>query len=391
MTAPPAGRPARLPALTGMRFFAAALVFFFHAMYQVFFSSAGAQAKYTSVFGRAGYLGVGFFFVLSGFILTWTARDTDTAPRFWRRRVCKIWPNHLITFVVAFILLAKVVHATNNLKYAAANVLLVQAWFPDLNINNGYNSISWSLSCEALFYLLFPVLLVLIRRIPARLLWACALGVTALVFLVPVAAQLLPHQQDVPFAPASEDQFWFIYFFPPVRLLDFVLGIIVARIVISGRRVPLGLGGSLAVAVAAYALAPVVFPAKATLVAVMILPTALVIANAAQTDAQARPTWLSSRVMVWLGEISFAFYLWHFMVLNYGHRALGLTRHWSTPAAFGVIALLLGVTVLLSWLLYSLVENPVMKRFSVARSARRSAAAPPVPEPVPAVARPEMP
>lgn len=377
----PAGR--RLPALTGMRFLAAAAVFFFHAMYQGFFASPEVQEGYATVLGRAGHLGVGFFFVLSGFVLTWAARDEDSLGRFWRRRLFKIYPNHVLTFAVAFILLTWVAEAVVDRDTAILNFFLLQAWFPQLEVNNSVNTISWSLSCEVLFYLCFPLLYALIQRIRPQRLWVWAAVVAAVVAVVPLLSLLLPHQPQLPWAPVSENRFWFIYFFPPVRLLDFAFGMLLARLVITGRRLPLGLGGAVALTTAAYALAPLV-PGEYALVAVMLVPVGLVIAAGAAADAAGERSWLASPAMVWLGNVSFAFYLWHFMVLTYGARWLG--AGWGTPTAIAVLVLLFAVTLLLSWVTYALFEYPIMRRF--AGSSRRAASVPvPMPEPKPALVK----
>jgi peptidoglycan/LPS O-acetylase OafA/YrhL len=45
----------------------------------------------------ASATGVSFFFVLSGFVLTWSARPDDIATGFWRRRIARIYPVHLVT------------------------------------------------------------------------------------------------------------------------------------------------------------------------------------------------------------------------------------------------------------------------------------------------------
>lgn len=75
----------------------------------------------------------------------------------------------------------------------------------------------------------------------------------------------------------------------------------------------------------------------------------------------------------WLGEISYAFYLVHFLVLSVGLYLLG-DRKLSSPAAFGLLAVLFGVATLLAWLLHTLVERPMMKHFSRSRRSREESA-----------------
>lgn len=364
--------PRQLPTLTTMRFVAAAMVFVFHVAMQQFFADQGAQQTLLSVFTQAGWTGVGFFFVLSGFVLTWSDRPGRPARRFWRRRFFKIYPNHLVTLVVAFVLLtwAAGVHVDGG--HALLNLLLVQSWFPQLEIRASLNGVAWSLSCEMLFYLAFPLLIRPIRAIRPDRLWAWAAGVAVVIFLVPAVSSLLPREPFLPMGTNSSYDFWFIYQFPPVRMLDFVFGMILARIVMTRRRLPLDLGGSVALAVAAYALAPL-FPWVYTLTAVMVVPLGLVIAAGAAAARPHPPTSLAGRVAVRLGEISFALYLWHQLVLTYGRQWLGGSRGLSTPVALGVVVLLFALTLALSWMLFTLVERPIMRRFAGPRRDRLAA------------------
>lgn len=365
------GKVSHLRSLTGMRFIAALMVFFFHAQYMNLFASTEAQASYHSLFGQGGWTGVGFFFVLSGFVLTWSARNDDSAGGFWRRRLFKIYPNHVVMFVVAYVLCIVVAQQVINNGHALLNLFLLQAWSPYLEVNQTVNTVSWSLSCELLFYLSFPLLFRWISRIRAERLWKWAAGVVAAIFAVPLIANLLPADPFLPWAGMSESQLWFIYFFPPVRLLDFVFGIIVARMVMTGRRIPLGLGGAVALAVAAYAVAPLV-PGGFHLVAVTIVPLGLVIAAGAVADTAGQATFLGSRPMVWLGEVSFAFYMVHYQLQANGVILFGL-KPTSTGGALATLALLFAATLLAAWLLYTLVERPMMRRFAKPRKQRRLA------------------
>jgi len=141
-------RPAQLRSLTGMRFFAAFMVFAFHTAFIGMYP--GVQETMNKVLWQAGFLGVGFFFLLSGFVLAWSSRPSDTTRAFWRRRAFKIFPNHLTTFIAAALLLALVDGMVLNGRDAVLNIFLLQSWAPDMNIRGNYNGVAWSLSCEAL-------------------------------------------------------------------------------------------------------------------------------------------------------------------------------------------------------------------------------------------------
>jgi peptidoglycan/LPS O-acetylase OafA/YrhL len=368
-----------------MRFIAAAMVFFFHGNQEGLFTAPKAGSTFNAIASQGGWVGVGFFFILSGFVLTWSARSGDSAPSFWRRRFFKIYPNHVVTFIAAFILLTLVAKEAIGSWQAILNLLLLQSWSPSMDTSLTLNTVSWSLSAELLFYLCFPLLLRLIGRIRPERLWFWAGGVIAVILLVPVIAGTMPPSEPfLPWANANPTEFWFVYLLPPVRMLEFVFGMILARVVLTGRKVPLGLGGAAALTILAYFLAPL-FPGTYPIVAVMVLPLGLLIAAGAVSDAQGHRTLLSSRTMVWLGEVSFAFYLWHRLVLVYGHQWFaGVDKPtsfpvegegYSTPVGIAVLVLLFGVTLLLAWATFSLVERPIMRRFARPRRRPRPAVA----------------
>src|SRR5947209_15296669 len=167
----PARRPARLDALTGLRFWFAFLVVVHHSLQHWFGSQIYPVADF-------GYIGVDFFFVLSGFVLTWSWRPDVSARRFWWNRVARIWPLHLTTMVIALVLVADQVSRPGVLG-TLANLVLLQAWVPDQHVYFGYNAVAWSLSCEVFFYLSFPVLARAISRLSAR----ARLGLVAVVVL----------------------------------------------------------------------------------------------------------------------------------------------------------------------------------------------------------------
>lgn len=372
----------RLPSLTGMRIIAAGMIFFFHAQFESIFTNHTTTSIYNGLLGQGGPTGVGFFFILSGFVLTWSARQDDTPRRFWRRRIAKIYPNHVVTFLAAGVLLLATVQ-TIHLGPALANLFLLQAWTPNLSVTLSMNPVAWSLSCEALFYLLFPFLLRRVLRIRPERLWLCAFVLLALMWLVPTVVSLLPLPTDGPHIPwrnVSQWQFWLAYTFPPVRALDFVLGMVMARIVLSGRWINLRLAPALVLLLAGFLAAGVV-PTLYRMVAITALPMALVIPAAATADVRGDRSFLRRRTWVWLGDISFAFYLWHRLVLKYCHMLVGSTHKWSTLPGLGMLLLALAITIGLSHLLYKFVEVPLMRRLAKPRPRRTEAVATPPPAP----------
>lgn len=152
-------------------------------------------------------------------------------------------------------------------------------------------------------------------------------------------------------------------------MVDFALGILVALAVKHGRWRNIGMFWSSLLLVGGYALTfhvPYLYGQRAA----MILPIALLIAAAATADIEGRFTLFRSRTMVWLGEISFAFYLLHYTALSTLRKGLGTHQMYSTATGVAMLVGTAAVTVLLSWALYALVEAPLVRRFS--RSRRRA-------------------
>lgn len=337
----------RLPSLTGLRFVAAFLVFGFHLHVAHLLDAGAAGTVMEWLFGQ-GAVGVSFFFILSGFVLTWSVRAVDTPRRFWQRRFAKIYPNHLATWIVA-LGIALVTGAGVTAAVAVPNLLLVQAWVPDPAIYYGMNSPSWSLACEALFYALFVPLYAGFVRLPSRALWPATWVALGLVWLVPLIAQVLPD---------ADDRYWFIYVFPPSRVPEFAAGMLLALVVRAGRWPDVSAGAIGAFAVVVY-LVSRVLPEDIHYVAVTAIPLALLIAAIGAGDSAGRPSPWRARWMIWLGETSFAFYLVHQLAVRLVVKFTGDDR--GMAVELGISLLCLGIAILGSWALYRVVEVPSMR------------------------------
>ncbi|GGZ26539.1 acyltransferase [Streptomyces inusitatus] len=369
--------PRNLRSLTGLRFLALLPVFLTHAAFEGVFSDADMSWGFLDAVGDSGYAAVSFFFVLSGFVITWSHRPGDTARAFWRRRALRVFPNHLVVYVFALALMLAA-GATFDTPALVSQLFLVHAWVPDpLFIDTG-NTVTWSLGVDVVFYALFPVLLVLVNRIGPNRLWYWSGATVLVVIAIPaVALTLLPDTPAMPVGDASHSQYWFTYFSPLSRTVECVLGMLVARIVLTGKWIGLRVLPATALVVVAYAVAQQL-PFLYRLSAVLIVPLALLTAALAVADTEGRGTPLDNKVMVRLGELSFAFYLVHQVLLEYGHILVStkdaagevLLRTWGTPAGIAVILLSFAVSMVLAWLLHTWVEKPAMRRWS--RRRRRA-------------------
>lgn len=359
--APPPGPPPALPSLTGLRWMAALLVFGLHVGNAKYFGGTGGRIM-TWAFGPGGS-GVSFFFILSGFVLMWSARPADRALAFWRRRVARVYPVHLVTAALALLLAQTLgVLATPTLRQGLADLLLVHSWwYPWWQT---LDPVSWSLACEAFFYALFPPLAFVLRRLGPRASAAlAAASVLSVLFLARCDVHTELGRQ--------------LYSLPLARLPEFVLGAAVARLVLLGRWRGPGLEASLAIAVVGYFLVPQVtagYPATGC----TLIGFALLIPAAACADLRGLPSLWRRRWLVRLGELSFAFYMVHLLVLRTARSLIGVTPRFGVAEGLAATAAVFTVSLGLSWVLYEAVERPARKlllRERPSRAARRTAAA----------------
>lgn len=333
----------QLPSLTGLRWVAAAAVFLYHVRNLGFFDGR-AQGLLADVAG-AGATGVSLFFVLSGFVLAWAHRPGTGPVVFWWRRFARIWPLHLVG-VVAAVLVARTLYpaiATGSHAALLANVLLVSAWHGPWW--QAGNPVSWSLVCEAFFYLTFPLVIRVLRGARTGALWAVAVGAVALSFAAPALLAVLPGGQS-----AGN---W-----PPARFPEFLLGVAVACLVRRGAWRGPGLVVSATVAVAGFAAADRWPSSPLALAGFTLVGFTTLIAALALADVAGVRTVLSSGPLVALGERSFAFYLVHLLVID-AVGALwpaGVERTWVGGLA--MMALALDVALVAAWVLHAGVEKP---------------------------------
>jgi len=176
-----APRRSQLPALTGIRCFAALNLVFFH------FSDPHSFGPFSPIV-NGGYVSVSFFLLLSGFILTYNyaeraERGALTARSFWSARFSRLYPVYAFSLLLSVGMLLQELPAHTRLDFGLGVILtplLLQGWHPLLT--TFWNTPAWTMSTEAFFYLLFPWLVTRRRPRQARSmllllfsLWLCGL------------------------------------------------------------------------------------------------------------------------------------------------------------------------------------------------------------------------
>lgn len=351
----------RLPSLAGLRFVCAIAVFTTHAYVSLSFNGdwTGTKATVAMIVGRSA---LSFFFVLSGFVMTWSARPGDTARAFWRRRAAKIFPTHVVTWFAALILIVWT-GGVISAAPAVSNLFLLHSWSPAFEINSSVNEVSWSLSCEAFFYLSFPLIHRFLSRIPVRQLPVWAGGTALAVILVPLLAGTA-FASEPKFAPFDVTffQYWFVYLFPVTRLLEFVLGILLARAVLQGSFTQVRFRHVLVSLAVAYPLA-VQVPYLYSITAVLVVPVAMAVLAGAGADIRGSSSLVRPPLMVRLGDITFAFYMVHLLVLQYLYPLFDDGSPASPAARIVAAIILFTVSLGLAWVVHTFIEDPLARRW----------------------------
>jgi peptidoglycan/LPS O-acetylase OafA/YrhL len=341
----------RLPSLTGLRFAAAFGVFGLHAYSFLALTDPIARRAAQLLFD-AGDLGVSFFFVLSGFVLTWSAHAGRGPLRFWQGRIARVYPAHLVALALAAGSLY-VTHRIPPIFYEplGASAVLLHGWYTQDFVYLGVNPVAWSLSCEMFFYLCFPLLYAGLRRLRPAALYATGAVLVALTWAMPWIAT---------FAVVPEHERWFVYIFPVTRMTEFTLGIVLARLVLAGAWRGPGLRVATAILVVNY-IAVGWLPAVTRDTAAAVIGTALLIPAAALADLRGDRSPWRHPVAVHLGEVSYAFFLVHLTVIVTAVELLDLRGPWALWPALGIAAALLLVSYALAYALHRLVEVPGMR------------------------------
>ena len=198
-----------MPALTGLRFLAAALILRAHSKSDLHIPLPAVSFDH----------GVSLFFVLSGFILAHVYPRLESGMRpniFSLLRVIRIWPAHVVALLLVVIALGTEIN-----ERFPANVLMVHGWIPSAPWYFSYNSVSWSISTEFFFYLMFPLLIWNWTR-TFWWKWLAALGLLILLcsFARVTSMQVGYSSHNIP------TTYGLLCINPLARLLEFVSGMV---------------------------------------------------------------------------------------------------------------------------------------------------------------------
>ncbi len=328
-----------------------------------------------------GFTGVDVFFVISGFVIAGTLMSEFESSgrmslvRFYDRRLRRILPAPAVMLV--FVALAGILADPAGTQHMSAMTgiaaSLLGSNFYLNSLPTGYFDVStqlnpllhtWMLSVIAQIYAVFPLLLIAAGWLGRS---RAGRGRTREFAFVIVALATFA-SFALSFAVSRGDQ-QLAFYASPTRVWEFGAGALLLlasplleRIPVEVNRI-LGLAGTVAIGVSTFTIEQIGFRETAALLPVA-GGCALVVAGTNSNVGVSRL--LSIRPMVFVGDISYSLYLWHWPFIVFA-KALWPNQGWVVPLAAAV-------SLLPSWLSYRYVENRMRRRSRAPAAPRRFSA-----------------
>lgn len=319
-----------------------------------------------------GFVGVDVFFVISGFLITghlWREASTKgkvSLSWFYSRRALRLLPAAMLVLIltgIGTLLVAPVPQWASIFRQLVASALYVENWFlagdavDYLAQNDAPRPVQhyWSLSVEEQFYIFWPLLIVLTlwffgRRVRRN----TAARRKVAVVLVLATVMVLSLAYSVYYTAADPKQ---AYFVTPTRVWEFCVGALCALLWRQSEdlfriRQLASWAGLFAIGASAVAYSSAVpFPGIAA--SLPVFGTALVLIGPSPAGPAFVSWWLSLRPMVFVGDISYAVYLWHWPLIVLFPQFIG------NPLGFRSKVAILLLTFFLVWLSTHFFEAPI--------------------------------
>jgi peptidoglycan/LPS O-acetylase OafA/YrhL len=250
-----------IPALTGIRFFAAFFVAIAHGLLAT--ATFRQEPALFYQLKTLSSLGMSIFFVLSGFVIHYTYSASLTRPgglhNFFVARVARLYPLFIVMILLEYayqhlIYPERIPPFGQNVRALRYYVTLTQTWwytiFNDASLVYQFGevaSIAWSISTEFAFYLVYPLLLPIFSRLkkPRSVIIAFIIHCALSIGIITIVA--LNHQNIAEIglrafgeigdgrSTSGQDSLyrWLVYFSPYSRVLEFIAGGLAAQLFIT--------------------------------------------------------------------------------------------------------------------------------------------------------------
>lgn len=337
--------------LTSLRFVFALMVFCSHLTFLQESTSTTSNWIYNHIFYE-GYIGVSFFFVLSGFILCYVYQEkflnkTVTSKQFYLARLARIYPLHVVTLIIAIPL----EFWGNPVEWSriATGFLqlgMVHSLVPVEDVYFSYNGPSWSIATEAFFYVFFPAIIYFVKINNRKM--QCILFLF-MVIAVPIFMNIVPTAWQNPI----------FYISPLGRIVDFIIGIALYQLI---KTRPLSFLKSKYSEFVVVGIFIVFFaghfwiPFNYRYSVYYWLPICLIITVFFYQRGSISKI-LSCKPALWLGNVSFGFYMIHQLVYRYLVYGNATVKWVSNDLVVCLIVFI--VSLLLAGYSYRYLETPM--------------------------------
>ena len=318
-------------------------------------------------FIKSGFIGVDVFFVISGYLITKILLDdlcgnSFSLIEFYSRRMLRIFPSLvtvlLITYVIGWFTLLPMEykelgkHLIGGATFISNLIYWRESGYFDTASEHKPLLHLWSLGVEEQFYILWPIILLLGWRLKKSI-----LSVVVIIFILSFCFNIAIYSENpVALFYSPQSRFWELLIGALIVLVPHQLSplekdnsSIYVNVAIRVRKYFAHLGFFLLVSALFLIDKKNLFPSWWGL-----LPTigaALIILSNKESDINRYL--LSNRFLVWIGNVSYPLYLWHWPLLSYAVLISGGALSWETRLLLVILA------IFLAWLTYYYVEKPI--------------------------------
>ncbi len=341
-----------IKALTFPRFVLALMVVIFHYGKEAF--PFGPEDYGLTKFVLYSNLAVSFFFFLSGFILIYNYWNKKVnVKEFYLKRIARIYPIYLVTLLIVAVL--SIIYST--VAYEGTTNLLfhtlgLQAWIPGTELY--FNFPAWSISVEFFFYLLFPFLLLVLKRLSIQTRTLLILGIYCFSTLQ------FYYFAEYAWKPNAESWNSFLVYFPVWHLNTFLMGMLGGLITLKLKEFKKSSYLWFFIAVIASALFVLILGTQNLITRYAhngaLAPIFILITIGLAKDRRVLNRIFGWKPFLFLGEISYGVYLWQFIVY------ILFTQFTQFPSAYGrYFYVYLVVLIFTGSISYIYIEKPARK------------------------------
>lgn len=331
----------RIDAFQGFRGYAIILIFFSHCNF-----STNSYGMNSTIW--LGGLGVSLFIMLSGYLVAYNTGDSNQIIpiKTIKKRLIRFYPLHLITFLIALPFSIKA-FIRESILYSlfrlGLNIFLIHSWIPSSSIYFSFNAVSWYLSLTLFFLMMSSLTKKFLKKFSVSLLPV----VLIIIFLFELVLCYLV--KDISFAH------WLVYICPAIRYFDYFAGGALCEYVRTHKnkisKISFPIFNVSVISMLIIFIISVDSNSEFFSTAFWFMPSAMMImaVSSGEKRIELIDKVFSNKIIIFIGDISFEFFLFHQLVLRYLSYVIGHFPIYSLGQKILIPILSFAVTIILSF------------------------------------------